>query len=348
VSADRNAGARVTVVVPCYNYGRFLDQCVSSILAQTDVDPDVVIVDDASPDGSVEVAQALARADPRIRVVAHARNQGHIATYNDGLAHVTGDYVALVSADDLLAPGSLGRATQCMERHPEVGLVYGATQIFSGDEPPAAPKPTSAATGTRIWPGRRWIELRCRRLVNPIWSAEVVLRASVQRAIGGYAADQPHSADFDMWLRAAAVSDVAFVRGGIQALRRVHGGNMSHTSQAGMVIDLRARRTTFDSFLARPSADPAQRGLVRRRLALEALDRALLDARHEPEVAKQLLAFARETDPSVQELRRARAVSVAAEHGAPGWGGHASYAALRGRRAVTGRLAAYRLDRTGV
>src|SRR6267378_7316160 len=76
---------RVTVVVPCYNYGRYLPDCLGSILAQPRVDVDVVLVDDASTDGSGDVAEELAAMDRRITLVRHARNAGHIATYNDGL-----------------------------------------------------------------------------------------------------------------------------------------------------------------------------------------------------------------------------------------------------------------------
>src|SRR5437660_6584650 len=72
---------RVTVVVPCYNYGRYLPQCLASALDQPGVDVDVVLVDDASTDGSGDVAEELAAADSRITLVRHAVNAGHIATY---------------------------------------------------------------------------------------------------------------------------------------------------------------------------------------------------------------------------------------------------------------------------
>lgn len=70
----------VSVVMPCYRYGHFLPGAVRSVLDQTDVDAEVLIVDDASPDDSGEVAEALAAADPRVRVLRHAENKGHIAT----------------------------------------------------------------------------------------------------------------------------------------------------------------------------------------------------------------------------------------------------------------------------
>src|SRR5262245_16993901 len=115
----------VSVVIPCYNYGHYLPDAVGSALSQDGVEVEVVIVDDKSTDNSAEVAAALAAGDPRVRLIRHETNLRHIATYNDGLDAVTGDYVLLLSADDLLTPGALHRAAQLMEAEPTVGMVYG-------------------------------------------------------------------------------------------------------------------------------------------------------------------------------------------------------------------------------
>jgi cellulose synthase/poly-beta-1,6-N-acetylglucosamine synthase-like glycosyltransferase len=72
----------VTVVIPCYRYGMFLEEAVGAVLGQDGVDPRVIIVDDASPDDSASVAHALAAADSRVTVVVHETNKGHIQTYN--------------------------------------------------------------------------------------------------------------------------------------------------------------------------------------------------------------------------------------------------------------------------
>ena len=124
----RALGSRpsVSVVIPCYNYGRYLPAAVSSVLQDEGVQVDILIVDDASTDGSAEVAQSLAATYPEVDVLVHEQNRGHIATYNDGLVRARGDYVVLLSADDQLTPGSLSRATALLEAHPEVAWVYGA------------------------------------------------------------------------------------------------------------------------------------------------------------------------------------------------------------------------------
>ena len=127
----------MSVVIPCYNYGHYLEGAVNErARTNLDVEVEVIVIDDASPDGSGEVAVALARTDPRIRLLRHAQNKGHIATYNEGLAMVESDYVVLLSADDLLVPGSLAAPPPLMEAHPSVGFVYGHPLEFSDEPPP--------------------------------------------------------------------------------------------------------------------------------------------------------------------------------------------------------------------
>src|SRR6185295_4629726 len=86
----------VSVIIPCYNYGRFLRQCLESVLTQEGPEVAVLIIDDASSDESAEVGGALARADGRVEFRRHDKNRGHIATYNEGLAWARGDYTVLL------------------------------------------------------------------------------------------------------------------------------------------------------------------------------------------------------------------------------------------------------------
>ncbi|MEU7804116.1 glycosyltransferase [Micromonospora arborensis] len=231
----------VSVVVPCYNYGRYLPACVQSILSQEGVDVDVLIVDDASPDGSAEVARTIA-VDPRVQVIEHVVNQGHLATYNEGLAKATGDYLVLLSADDLLTPGSLARATALLEAHPEVGFVYGFSAAFNE----RTPVPRTRATSWTIWTGAAWLRENCERATNPVSTPEVVMRASVMHDLKGYDSRVPHAADFLLWLRAAARAHVGRVNGVDQAFYRVHGANMHVQEFGGMIRDITERNAVFE------------------------------------------------------------------------------------------------------
>ena len=193
----------VTVVIPCYNYGHYLTAAVDSVLSQPGVDAHVVIVDDASPDGSAEIAKELAHTRPRVRAILHRENQKHIRTYNDGLKRVETEYVALVSADDVLAPGSLARSVSLMQRYPQVGLVYGPIATFADDQE-RLPTRNRRYHLWRIWDGDEWTRGVARSGYNPIASPEALVRTSAMREIGLYNPDLPHTGDLEYWLRIAA------------------------------------------------------------------------------------------------------------------------------------------------
>ena len=232
--------ASVTVVVPCYNYGRFLPEVVATILKQERVDARVIIVDDASTDDSATIAQRLAAADSRIDVVIHAENQGHIRTYNDGLERVLTPYAALLSADDLLVPGALARATDLMTHRPEVGMVYGRPLAFT-DSAPTPSIPSGFGASWTVWRGQEWIGWAARRGRCFILSPEVVIRTEAMNSVGFYNPELPHSGDLEYWLRVAAQWDIGRVNGFAQAMYREHGVNMHLVSYGTMATDLRHR-----------------------------------------------------------------------------------------------------------
>lgn len=261
----------VDVVVPCYNYGRYLDACVTSVLAQEDVDVRVFIVDDCSPDDTAEVAGRLAARDARVHFTRHARNMGHIATYNETLATLTADYCVLLSPDDLLTAGSLSRATRVMDAHPEVGFTYGRDLTFF-DVPPSEAEAGAASTGqARFYTYAEFLALACRLCQTPIQAPTVVVRTSLQHAIGYYLPELPHTADTEIWLRMAANADVCALDD-VQAFRRLHATNMSLGFSPLRRLD--EQRKAFEEHFrqfatARPDIAPL-RAVVRRALAEQA------------------------------------------------------------------------------
>src|SRR5690242_3600658 len=164
----------VSVVIPCYRYGHFLEDVVASVLDdQQGVDVQVLIIDDASPDDSAEVARKIAARDPRVEVIAHEINKGNIATYNEGLLEwADGDYCLLMSADDRATPGALRRARDLLDAHPGVGFVYGRSAWVMDDAP--LPTARTQVRGWSVWSGQRWLERRFRQAENPILSPEIV------------------------------------------------------------------------------------------------------------------------------------------------------------------------------
>ncbi len=309
-SGSGSAAPLVKVIVPCYGYADLLEGCVSSVLGQRGVEVRVLIVDDCSPDHTEAVAARIAAADGRVSYRRHDRNQGLTATANEGLAWARdGDCTLLLSADDRLVPGALGRAARVLAEHPGVGMVYGRAPCFGADP---APRPGGRYRGARVWSGPDWIRRRCRSAHNCISSPEAVVRTAVQSRVGGYDPACLHAGDLNMWLRIAAVSEIAFVRGAPQALYRVHAGSMLR-SDPDPLLDLTERRTAFERFFAGaggalPGAG-ALRATVRRTLARQALwqasrayDRGEVEGDGRALVG-ELVAFALATSAETERLR---------------------------------------------
>lgn len=308
----------VSVVIPCYNYGHYLPQAVASALDQSGVDVDVLIVDDASTDGSDRVALEIAGSDPRVDVLLHETNVGHIQTYNDGLAKITGRYVVLLSADDLLAPDSLTRSVALLEADPTIVMVYG----FPVDFEACPPAPRPRVRSWSVWDGSDWVSKVCAAGRNIVVNPEVVLRTSVMNELEGYRAEHPHAADLELWLRAASRGRVGRVNGPDQAYYRVHGSNMHSTEFAGLLTDLTAVRRVFDSFLAPDDAlslpgRDRLRARARRAMARDALRVAcsILDAGDASRAAEAegLALFAESSSPGVLQSGLGRAYGARVE-----------------------------------
>lgn len=300
-------GARVSVVIPCYNYGHYLGGCVGSVLSQEGVDVDVLIVDDASPDGSVETARDLAGRDPRVHVVAHEVNRGHIATYNEGLAQCQGEYTVLLSADDLLVPGALARATAVFAAFPNVGLVYGRAVYFTSESP--LPSPRSETGQHVVWAGAQWAQSRCEIGRGGIVSPEVMVRTRLQQEVGGYRPELPHSGDTEMWLRFALRADVAYVDAD-HAYYRMHAASMSKSQFSTVLADARERTRAYISAFEDAPAAMASEAVRLHELAMKGLAAEILwgvcraydRGQADEESVEQLVAFAREIYPAATRL----------------------------------------------
>ena len=99
---------RISVIVPAYRHERFVGDALASLRAQTLQRFEVVVVDDGSPDGTAEIAQAVARDDARFRVLRQA-NAGSHAAINRGVAEASGDWIAILNSDDRFAETRLAR-----------------------------------------------------------------------------------------------------------------------------------------------------------------------------------------------------------------------------------------------
>ena len=114
---------KVTVLVAVYNAGPFLRQCLDSLLSQTLRDIQIVCVDDASTDDSLQLLNAYALSDLRIEVIRHAQNLGLAKARNTALKASRGEYVCMVDADDWLSPDALEQAVKVFEAYRQTDAV---------------------------------------------------------------------------------------------------------------------------------------------------------------------------------------------------------------------------------
>jgi glycosyltransferase involved in cell wall biosynthesis len=234
--------ASVDVVVPCYQYGRYLRECVASVLNQGIREVRVLIIDNASTDDSVEIARQLAAEDPRVNVVARPANLGAHASFNDGIDWASADYFLVLSADDLLPAGALARAIAIMEENPDISFTFGTERYFQSGEPAPMPEKDEEARW-RVLTTEQFIESRCRQLV----ASAMVVRTTSQKAAGHYRVELPFTDDLEMMLRLACLGNVAEAAG-CQSLRRLHGANMYDVHDMDRAEDLRERHAAFATF----------------------------------------------------------------------------------------------------
>lgn len=108
----------VSVIVPCYNYGMYLPDCLESLMSQTLQSFEVVIVNDASTDDSGEIADSFANHMAGIRVLHNARNLGTAEAVNVGIRESYGKHITFLSADDMMKPERLGVMVDALEVNP--------------------------------------------------------------------------------------------------------------------------------------------------------------------------------------------------------------------------------------
>jgi GT2 family glycosyltransferase len=184
---ERVAG-RVSVVVPCYNGARYLRDAIDGVLAQTHPDVELVVADDGSTDESVAIASSYGA---RVRVVSQP-NAGPATARNLALGHATGEFVALLDADDRFHPTKLARQVACLRARVETGAVYCGWRLVDGD---GRPFPEEG------WPTVEGDLLRTLVLGNLFHPVSVVVRRHLVDAVGGFDARCPVNEDWDLFLR---------------------------------------------------------------------------------------------------------------------------------------------------
>jgi GT2 family glycosyltransferase len=309
----------IDVIIPCYRYGHYLRACVESVLAQEGVEARVLVIDDESPDNTPEVGGQLASEDARVTFRRHVKNQGHIATYNEGIAWVESKYFLLLSADDYLQPGALARAAALMDADDRISFCYGNSLELDEKmqfRQAAVGMPGGQDAADHTMAGAEFIAL-CRRAGtnNTVPTPTAVVRTSLQKRLDGYRPELPHTGDLELWLRLAAHGRVGFVAAN-QAVYRRHSANMSLAYGGdNRLADLRQRQEAVEWFCdscsaVLPDAAATRRSLLEpiAREAAQCASGALNDGR--PDLADRFSDFATQIHPGIMRTAPGLAVAV--------------------------------------
>lgn len=146
---------KFSIVVPCYNNAQYLTDCLNSILAQDFQSWEVVVVIDASPDNSLQVAESFAARDARFRVVNREINGGSHAARKTGVSHTTGDYATFIDPDDEFFPGAFSALARVIDGEG----ASAASEADAGAE--AAPVGGAGAAGSEVAPDIIHFGLKC-------------------------------------------------------------------------------------------------------------------------------------------------------------------------------------------
>jgi glycosyltransferase EpsE len=181
----------VSIIMGAYNCADFVSKAIDSILAQTYENWEFIICNDCSKDKTIDVLQAYAAKDPRIKVIANEKNMGLAATLNHCLSVANGVYVARMDADDESMPNRLEKEASFLEAHPEYAVVGSARIIF--DE--------TGDCGVRQCSGEAKKETL---LTNPPFAhPTIMMRKSAYDQLEGYTVDAStmRAEDLDLWFR---------------------------------------------------------------------------------------------------------------------------------------------------
>ena len=308
----------IDVVIPCFQYGRFLRDSVGSVLSQNVDSLRVLIIDNASTDDSLDVARRLASEDKRVNIIAHERNLGPIASFNEGIDWANADYYMNLDADDLLAPGCLKRAMSIMDEDQTIAFCYGAEREILSDDTISNGVISEQPDVWRVSTGTEFIKRLCSKGYNFVANPTVVRRTRIQKSIGYYDPNLTYAVDMNMWLRLATRGKVAETSA-VQGIRRVHAGQLTQAYRDTPVIDLIEHLNNFEHFFRHeggqmPSAR-SDRAKVVRRIAFNGLYMAgMLMLARRPQQSFRCVQFALMTYAGLlaQSLRQPAAADARA------------------------------------
>jgi glycosyltransferase involved in cell wall biosynthesis len=235
---------KVTVLIPNYNYGHFLEKRIQSVLNQTYQDFEIIYLDNASTDNSLQVFAKFV-GDKRIRAIYNQFNSGTPYTqWSKGMREAKGEYVWIAESDDYADQRLLFELVTTLDKYPTVGIAYCQSwKIDENDNTLSSLQEWTADLDEQRWKkdfvnsGKdecsRYLIFKC---TIPNASA-VLIRRSVYEKVGGVDEKMRVSADWLLWAKMLLASDIAFVAEPLNYYRK-HGDSLTkHSHQGGLLLE---------------------------------------------------------------------------------------------------------------
>jgi len=119
----------VSVIIPAFNYGSYLDECINSLINQQYKEWEAIIIDDGSTDDTMEICKRLIQQDNRVRYIRQ-QNQGQPAARNTGLARAKGSYIQFLDADDIIQPKKFQSQVSFLETNTSIDVIFSDVYYF--------------------------------------------------------------------------------------------------------------------------------------------------------------------------------------------------------------------------
>jgi glycosyltransferase involved in cell wall biosynthesis len=233
-----------------FNREKYIAEAIESVLASTYKNFELLIVDDASTDKTVQLAKEYADRDGRIKLFVNPKNLGQFENRNLAARLCTGKYLKYVDSDDLLYPTGLAVLVSMMERYPDAG--YGLCSLIQDDG--------------RIYPFMLTPHQAFRRhfiqRIDLFHKAPLssIIRKSAFEAIGGFNNPQAEG-DYEMWLRLSLAHNVVLMPDGI-VWYRVHDDQIDFTRRVDPIVQFRSFLITLKYLDGPNPLEPAERKAV--------------------------------------------------------------------------------------
>lgn len=217
---------RVSVIIPTYNYGKYVQRAIDSVLSQSFRDFEIIVVDDGSTDNTEEIIEKHFKNKVRYY---YQKNSGAPSARNHGLSFSKGEYVVFLDADDRLMKNALESRYRFLQSHPGHGWVYGAALYQNDNGQDISRFFSSKFASSNKREGHILPYLLLGELI-PLCS--VMLKQKLVQALGGFDTNLSYFQDYELWLRAAAQSEIGFIAER-NVIVLIHKGSISQSEGDG-------------------------------------------------------------------------------------------------------------------